>query len=397
MPSGRWDPVVRLRRRPRHAAVVASVAVAASVAAACGVTAGERAVGEAPPPAEEVLGAEAPDATTTEPAPTTAPEAADVEVIGGDGSDVDATAANAVADLEAWWAEQYPDLYGFAYRPLAGGVWAVDEGSDPAEIPCARGAVAELLDNAYYCDVEDAVVWDQQRFLPSIAERYGPFTVAVVIAHEWGHVIQERARYDAPAVIAELQADCFAGAWAGHVAAGESASFAIDADELDRAVAGILSLRDAPGSQAEDPAAHGSGFDRVGAFGEGFDQGPARCAEYASGDPRPYQFPFVREQDRAAGGDLPLTGPGDGDDIVDLTFPSLDRWWTDTYPGLADGEAWEPMEGHVAFRPDNPPRCGDSVVQDFSLFVCVPDRFVGYEATETIPDAYDRNGDFAVA
>lgn len=375
-----------------------AILVLAAVAASCGVTAGQRARGEQPPAADEVLGRElVQPTTTTEAPPTTAAAAAELEVRGGDGGDVERTAVNAVADLEAWWDEQYRELYGFGYRPLSGGLWAVDETSDPAEVPCAPADLEEVLDNAYYCDVDDAVVWDEQRFLPGLAERYGQFTVAVVIAHEWGHVVQERARYDAPPVIAELQADCFAGAWAAHVAAGGSDAFSIDADQLDRAVAGILSLRDAPGSVADDPTAHGSGFDRVSAFGDGFSQGAARCAEYASGDPRPYQFPFLRDADLAASGDLPLTGPGAADDIVDLTFPALDTWWAETYPTLSGGDAWDPLEGHVAFRPDNPPRCGDAVVTEYSLFVCVPDRFVGYEAVDTIPAAYDRDGDFAVS
>lgn len=55
-----------------------------------------------------------------------------------------------------------------------------------------------MLNNAYYCPPSDAVVWDQEGFMPELAQKYGDFTVAVVIAHEWGHAVQERAKFLGP-------------------------------------------------------------------------------------------------------------------------------------------------------------------------------------------------------
>ena len=34
---------------------------------------------------------------------------------------------------------------------------------------------------------------------------------------------------------------------------------------------------------------------------------------------------------------------------------------------------------------------------EYLLFVCIPDRFVGFEAQETMPKVYEQGGDFAVA
>ena len=38
-------------------------------------------------------------------------------------------------------------------------------------------------------------------------------------------------------------------------------------------------MRDPIGISQEEAGSHGSGFDRVGVFQVGFDEGPARCAE----------------------------------------------------------------------------------------------------------------------
>ena len=50
--------------------------------------------------------------------------------------------------------------------------------------------------------------------------------------------------------------------------------------QLDNAISGMLLLRDRPGIAAADPRAHGSAFDRVTAFKDGFDNGPKACAGY---------------------------------------------------------------------------------------------------------------------
>jgi predicted metalloprotease len=362
-------------------------AILALALAACGVEAGDAAPG---------IRGVAPT-TTTEAATTTTLPAANVGIIGGDDTLLNQVVANAVVDLEVFWSSAYPSAYGGNYRPLVGGVYAIDSGTDPNDIPCASGAsLDDILNNAFYCPPEDAMAYDQEQFLPDLAERYGDFTAAVVVAHEWGHVIQQRAQVQAPSVILELQADCFAGAWVGWVEAGDSERFSIDTEQLDQALAGILSLRDAPGSAADDPLAHGSGFDRVGAFQDGFEDGVARCAEYRNGDPEPFQWPFS-ETELLTEGDLPLGGASRDPGILDLVFPSLDAYWADTFGRLRPGSSWDPLADPVPFPPADPPDCGGEPVEEFVLFVCIPDRYVGFEAVDTIPAAYEQGGDFAVA
>lgn len=376
-------------------------------AASCGVEVGgdlAASVGAGNP---DVLGNE--DVTTTEPEapPTTLPPPTDLDIEGAEDSEVNAVAANAIVDLEDFWATAFPEAYdGEEYEKLSGGLFAVDSGTDPQGLPCDPESIDAVLQNAYYCPPDDAVVWDQEGLLPDLSSRYGDFTVAVVLAHEWGHAIQERAAQTAdpdlaqePTVVTELQADCFAGAWVRHVTEADGSRFEVNTDQLDQSLAGILSLRDAPGSSAEDPNAHGSGFDRVGGFQEGFEEGVTRCAEYTEGDPAPYQFPFTSEADLQNGGDLPLEGtdPTDDPGITDLVFPSLDAYWTDTFPEISGGEEWDPMGEPVRFTADDPPECNGNEVSDYSLFICIPDRYVGFDLETALSEAYDQNGDFGVA
>jgi hypothetical protein len=58
----------------------------------------------------------------------------------------------------------------------------------------------------------------------------------------------------------------------------------LQAGDLDEAVAGIYTGRDGPGTDFTDPRAHGSGFQRFRAFGDGYEGGPRDwCAELPAG------------------------------------------------------------------------------------------------------------------
>jgi len=365
---------------------------------ACGVEAGqEDAVSTRSN--DGIVGSDVADTSTTAPTTTAPPPPTDLDIFGSDGSELNDVIGNAITDLEAFWTDAYPEAYQADYEPLSGGLFAIDSSTDATNVPCASGPdISELLQNAFYCPPSDAVVWDQEGFMPDLAERYGDFTVAVVIAHEWGHVIQDRARFSGASVTTELQADCFAGAWVKHVEDGDSQRFTVTTDDLDESLAGVLSLRDAPGGFADDAQAHGSGFDRVGAFQDGFEDGVTRCADFTDGDPAPYEFPFSDQAEAESGGDLHLSGGTDDPGIIDLAFPSLDAFWTDTFPTVSDdGSDWDPLGDPVAFSADDPPTCGGDPIDGYLLFVCIPDRFVGFEDTDTIPAVYEQGGDFAVA
>ncbi len=335
-----------------------------------------------------------PDAEVAETStPTTLPPPTDVEIRNDNGSEINRIAANAIRDLEGFWEATYPSVFdGEPFEPIAGGYWAINRNTRPSTLPCQPTDINQVLHNAYYCGFDDAIAWDEEFLMPNLAAEYGDFTVSVVLAHEWGHAIQQRRSLDEPTVVMELQADCYAGAWVQHVVSSGHSRFEVSTEQLDSALAGVLSLRDAPGAVADDPNAHGSGFDRVGAFQSGYEEGAARCREFKVGDPEPYQFPFDPDDPDA----FVTQGDMEYADITVQAFDSLDAYWADVFPALSGGVAWEPLEPARPFTTDDPPVCNGRTVTQYRLFLCVPDRYVGYDDGETMPRAHDL-GDFAVA
>ena len=60
--------------------------------------------------------------------------------------------------------------------------------------------------------------------------------------------MQARVGYDPSATVyLEQQADCFAGAWAQHVADSEDENVHLSTSDLDTALAGLLTLSDPSG------------------------------------------------------------------------------------------------------------------------------------------------------
>jgi len=151
-------------------------------------------------------------------------------------------------------------------------------------------------------------------------------------------------------VTKELQADCFAGGWAKH--AQDSGLFKASSGDLDSALAGILELRDSPGTSNIDPSALGSGFDRVSAFQGGYDNGPEKCKGYRDDDSMVLELPFNDAADQASGGNAPY------DSIVNGVPYDLEDYWTHVYPELTHGQAWQPVKGLEPFDPSSPPPCG---------------------------------------
>lgn len=305
-------------------------------------------------------------------------------------------ADRAVTDVSAYWTDTFPEVYGGAFEPVAGfHPYGPDTppppcGSPPPEYPM-------IADNAFYCPGDDIIAWDEYGLMPELNREFGAFTVAIVIAHEFGHAIQARAAADDRSVDLELQADCFAGAWTGRVADGDAEGFDPDDVDLDLTVAGMLSIRDAPGSDPDDIYAHGSGFDRVAAFQDGFDNGAATCAGYV--DPA-VDRPTAQIYDEAVvtgGGDLPLDGPGN---IFELVEADLDEYYTWLFDELG-APAWQPLDGIVIAHPAvDEVTCGGDTLGESELryiaVYCEDENVALIDGSELVDGLYEF-GDFAVA
>lgn len=331
-------------------------------------------------------GSPAPEIPSPSPTNASTPDTSSITIEGDAAAPVNQIAIQAIADLEQYWAENFPDLYGKDFEQISGGYYAIDDGS-PAP-PCTTEP-EEVSGNAFYCSTEDVVAWDSQMLLPKLQSQFGDFVIPVVMAHEFGHAIQARSNFTARTVTRELQADCFAGAWARH--AKDDGVFEVTSAGLDTALAGVLDLRDNPGTAKTDPDAHGSGFDRTSAFQDGFDNGLDRCKEYRDDEPMVLALPFNNIEDAAAEGNAPY------DSIVNGVPYDLEDYWTQLYPELTNGQAWTPVAGLEAFDPADPPMCGDQSTGGYSLFYCVPDDYVGWDNVETMPRVYEQGGDYAVS
>jgi predicted metalloprotease len=331
-----------------------------------------------------------------EPSPLSPPArdaGGEVSVVGAGDDEVDVVARNALADLEQFWAQRFPDVFGQEFTPLQGGYFSVDPGrSDPRDYPEGVGCGADLLEaenNAFYCRSSraphtDSITYDRA-FLGELAAEYGRFIPALVMAHEFGHAVQARVGEPPSSIATETQADCLAGAWTAWVADGEAEHSRLRAPELDELLRGYFLLRDPVGTSTAEESAHGSYFDRVSAFQDGFDGGSEICRDGFGPDRVFTQGEFTRDADLATGGNAPYT---DLLNIVELSLPTV---WEQGF-GEVFGEDFIPPDIRPFDR--EAPDCAPD--PDRELVYCSDEQLVAFDETDLAVGAYDV-GDFALA
>ena len=330
-------------------------------------------------------------------------------VSGGDGpsapqvsEDPAAVAQRAVDDVTDFWHETYPAVYGDEFADLAG-FYPYGPGTEMP--PCGPFDLAyeEIADNAFYCPDDDIIAWDEGSLMPQLNEDFGAFTVAIVIAHEYGHAAQARFGTPDRTVDLELQADCFAGSWTQRVADGRAEGFDAGDVDLDKTVAGMISIRDLPSTDPNDPMAHGSGFDRVAAFQDGYENGAEKCAEYADPgvDRRTAEIPF-RDQDYETEGNLPLEDDWDGQGSLGL-YSMVEQDLNEFYGWYLDqlGTTWTPVEDLVVVDPaTDEVTCGADELSgtelEYAALYCEDENIVVIDGDGLAGDLYSI-GDFAVA
>jgi predicted metalloprotease len=186
-----------------------------------------------------------------------------------------------LADTEDVWTTKFRAA-GSTYRVPK---LVLFRGSYPTA--CGTGQAAM---GPFYCPNDEKVYIDLSFYevMKSRLGAPGDFAQAYVIAHEVGHHVQKlmgltdrvenlrgrqsEAQQNAISVRLELQADCFAGAWAQHASMAGSLS----EGNLDE---GATALFHAGNSKIPwfDPAAHGTPEQRVNSFVDGFAGGPGAC------------------------------------------------------------------------------------------------------------------------
>ena len=171
--------------------------------------------------------------------------------------------------VDGYWAKHWSDFYTGTYEPPT--VLGLYDGTVADETPTCGGTPLEAY-NASYCAPEDFVAWDVNLMVRG-ADVIGDTWVYLVIAHEWGHAIQERLDPSLVAQGDELQADCL-GAAALFGAAADGTLTIEDGDEKEM-VNSLSALADEMAWTSS--ADHGDPFQRVQWFTLGRNGGVNAC------------------------------------------------------------------------------------------------------------------------
>lgn len=157
-------------------------------------------------------------------------------------------------------------------------VIAVDP--DPETVP--EGCRSFLsFGTAFYCP-SDTSVYITAAAMDRDAEAFGdelPYAIGVIVAHEYGHVVQDvvrqpgfddNQRTDAQSRVTEQQADCLAGVWVRESARAGRVNPVTFRAAFEQEITIISALPLPPGLAGYDEiATHGTVEERVAAYDEG--------------------------------------------------------------------------------------------------------------------------------
>lgn len=307
----------------------------------------------------------------------------DLKIEYSDGGEVDQLVANSVDDIMHYWDEQFPEVFGKDLEPLEGGIYSMTP-TENREVPCGPGISGqEIENNAFYCIPDDLIAYDRN-FAEMLGDEYGDLLVTLILAHEAGHFVQSRTTgFNDKGIAIETQADCYAGAFVKEAEKGTT-HFKVTRADLDGVLSGYLLFRTQPGGSPDDPNAHGSGFDRIAAFQEGFNEGPEHCKD-AFGPDRTYtQIPYQDKNDAA--------NMGNASYEQSLQFAENEmQLFAETIVDDQQG-TWDnvPAVGYQGSKGE----C-DGEKQNAQVFYCAEDQTVYYSEALT-KKAYNQYGDYAV-
>jgi predicted metalloprotease len=311
------------------------------------------------------------------------------------GRGYESTLQLAIDDIQDYWADEFPAIYGEEYDRIPDDrIIAAHPG---VKLPKCQGQTltyADAEDNAFYCYRSNFVVYDDVSLFPQIFRDFGTLAVPLVLAHEWGHAIQDRSDNSEQQVIyKELQSDCFAGSWVRRVADGDAQGIKLKGGNLDRALAAMLQFRDPTGSSKEDASAHGSGFDRVAAFQQGYDDGAEQCATYFDTNPLVVEIPFSDEQEAASGGNF------DAELVIPASVEMLNSFYSQVEPAYEIQSIDNVYSFDSSGGSEQLPECGGSTPPRSEIknrvFYCLDDGYFAFDG-DYLQHVYDDIGDFGV-
>jgi len=189
-----------------------------------------------------------------------------------------------VDSVQKYWGDEFNRRGAAAYNPATTVIF-----SGYTEAACGTASTAT---GPFYCPNDQKVYLDIS-FFDELQSQFGaqggPFAEGYVIAHEYGHHVQDelgllqQSSSNQASVRVELQADCLAGVWAKHAADTGYLSAPTDA-EIAQAVDAAASVGDdriqqqTQGRVTPDSFTHGTSAQRQQWFKTGYTSGDMdRC------------------------------------------------------------------------------------------------------------------------
>ncbi|GAA1791268.1 neutral zinc metallopeptidase [Luedemannella flava] len=207
-----------------------------------------------------------------------------------------------VNSIQAYWEKALPESFGEQYQQADTNFF-----SQAVSTGCGN---ADSGVGPFYCPQDDQVYIDLT-FYNELANRFGAdgeFAQPYVLAHEYGHHVQDLlgteadvrrqmerdpGNQNALSVKLELQADCYAGVWAKHATettsrSGKPIFKSITQADIDQALDAAAAIGDDAiqkkmgGSVDESKFTHGSSAQRKQWFTTGYQSGdPKSCNTFA--------------------------------------------------------------------------------------------------------------------
>jgi predicted metalloprotease len=202
--------------------------------------------------------------------------------------------------VQSFWSQAYPDQTGKPYDVVK---TVHFQGSTSSGCGTASSEMGP-----FYCPNDQRVYLDTTFFddmlQGQLGAKGGPFAIGYVIAHEYGHHIQDQLGIlgkirttrgpKSDSVRAELMADCLAGVWAAAAqkttdATGQPIIADLTQDDVNRAIDAAQAVGDdriqkrASGKVDTDSFTHGTAKQRVRWFNRGMEQGTIKsCDTFAT-------------------------------------------------------------------------------------------------------------------